>query len=103
VFIKKKDYVKSTPPIYGWGRSMGTIVEYWLSGKNGLWYYHIIEADGTIVRSTDGLLNKNQCLDTIHNLNTSGKHMIIRELKPQRNISRTCTSLFISEELPNAC
>ncbi len=33
-------------------------IEYWLSGKNGLWYFRIIESNGEISIKSDGHSSK---------------------------------------------
>ena len=40
-------------------------IEYWLSGRNGLWYFHIIESNGERGVKSDGHSSKESCLSSI--------------------------------------
>lgn len=65
-------------------------IEYWLSGKNGLWYFHIIESNGEISIKSDGHLSKESCLSSIDAFIRHSGNIEISELKPMiNNMSKT--------------
>ncbi len=65
-------------------------IEYWLSGKNGLWYFHIIESNGEISIKSDGHSSKESCLSSIDAFIRRSGNVEISELKPMiNNMSKT--------------
>ena len=60
-------------------------IEYWLSGKNGLWYFHIIESNGERTVKSDGHSSKESCLSSIDAFIRRSGNVEICELMPMIN------------------
>ena len=60
-------------------------IEYWLSGRNGLWYFHMVESNGKISLKSDGHLNKESCLKNIDTFIRHSGNVEVRELMPMIN------------------
>ncbi len=60
-------------------------IEYWLSGRNGLWYFHMVESNGKISLKSDGHLNKESCLKNIDTFISHSGNVEVRELMPMIN------------------
>jgi uncharacterized protein YegP (UPF0339 family) len=58
-------------------------IEYWLSGKNGLWYFRIIGQNGKVRVESGGHSSKEVCLDKIHQSIYNSANVEIRELEPE--------------------
>ena len=62
---------------------MSERIEYWLSGKNGLWYFHIVGQNGKVSLKSDGHSSKEVCLDKIRQSICNSANVEIRELEPE--------------------
>ncbi len=76
-------------------------VEYWLSGKNGLWYYHVLDEQQKITFTSIGSVSKQKCLTDLNTHLTSPVEYDLVELEPQIHTSKSSLSTLRSRQRSN--
>lgn len=61
-------------------------IEYWLSEKNGLWYFRIVRSNGKMTVHSDGYSTKEQCLRGINVIMSDVGNIEPYEIESQINI-----------------
>jgi uncharacterized protein YegP (UPF0339 family) len=78
-------FINGIHPLMDWNGGKYLRVEYWLSGRNGLWYFHIVESNGKTNFMIDGHLSKESCLKSIDTFIRNSGNAEVRELMPMIN------------------
>ena len=73
-------------------------VEYLLSGKNGLWYYHVLDEQKKITFTSIGCVSKQKCLTDLKAHLTSPVEYDLVEFEPQIHTSKSSVSILLSSE-----